>query len=176
MGWNDAGGLLNCVNPDLGSGIDPGSDLANRGIQANSNGAVYAQITVHVDHLFWDKLKQEGTPLRFDPIAAWAPADTSTTPLALDGLNKSLSATFADGTPLPDRAAYQNVPGGYTSDQSNPDQVLLDLNGVSSSSVKNLADFIAFSAQSQMHLNADGLCYVVGQNASDPFYAPGLPK
>jgi hypothetical protein len=31
---------------------------------------------------------------------------------------------------------------------------------------------MAFSAQSQTHLNANGLCYIVGQNASDPFYHP----
>jgi hypothetical protein len=110
-----------------------------------------------------------------DPIAAWAPADTSTTPLSLNTLaTKPLAVTFSDGTPLPDRAPYQNVSGGYTSDQSSAGQVVLNLNGVPSSNVAGLANFMAFSAQSQMHLNANGLCYVVGQNAADPWYAPNV--
>lgn len=58
--------------------------------------------------------------------------------------------------------------------QTNPNQIVLNLNGVPSANVPGLANFMAFSAQSQMHMNADGLCYVVGQNASDPFYAPNV--
>jgi hypothetical protein len=144
-------------------------------VQPNSNGAVIAQITIHTDHVFWDKLKQEGTPLRMDYIAAWAAVDTSTTPLDIATLAaKPLATTFSDGTPLPDRAIYQNVPGGYTTDQSNPAQVTLDVNGVPAANIKGIADFMAFSGQSQTHLNADGLCYVVGQNASDPWYVPGV--
>ena len=171
FGWNDAASYVNCVNADFGDG----EDLANRGVQTNTNGAVVAQITLHVDHLFWDKLLQEGTPLRFDPIAAWAPADTSTAPLSLNTLaTKPLATTFSDGTPLPDRAPVQNVPGGYTSDQTNPNQVTLDLNGVPSANIKGLANFMAFGAQSQMHLNADGLCFVTGQHASDPWFAPNV--
>lgn len=175
FGFNDAGGLVNCVNPDNGAGDGAGHDLGNRGINTNSNGATTAQVTLHVDHAFWDAVKIEGTPLRFDPVAAWATSANSTTPLNLNALaTRPLSTTFADGTPLPDRGPFMNVPGGYTSNQSNPDQIVLDLNGVPSSTVRGLADFMAFSAQSQMHLNADGLCYVVGQSAADPFYTPNV--
>jgi len=53
--------------------------------------------------------------------------------------------------------------------------VSLDLNGVPAPNLPGIANFMAFSAQSQMHLNADGLCYVVGQEASDPYYVPGIP-
>ena len=75
---------------------------------------------------------------------------------------------------MPDRAPVQSVPGGYTTDQSNPAQVTLGLNGVPASTLRGIGDFMAFSAQSQMHLNADGLCYIVGQNAADPFYVPAV--
>jgi hypothetical protein len=91
-------------------------------------------------------------------------------------LHHSLTETFGDGTtPLPDRGPYQNVPGGYTTDQSNPAQVVLNLAGVPSSNVPDIINFMAFSAQSQMHLNANGLCYVKGQNAADPFFNPNIP-
>jgi hypothetical protein len=172
FGWNDATSSLNCINPFNGD-MDE-ADLANRGVEPNTNGATVAQVTIHTDHVFWDKLKQEGTPLRMDHIAAWAGADTNTTPLDLGSLGtKPLATTFADGTPLPDRAPYLNNPAGtFTSDQANPDQVTLDLNGVTASNISGLSAFMAFSAQSQTHLNANGLCYIVGQNASDPFYTP----
>jgi hypothetical protein len=51
---------------------------------------------------------------------------------------------------------------------------LADLNGVPASDISGLANFMAFSAQSQTHLNANGLCYIKGQNASDPFYMPNV--
>ena len=174
FGWHDATSNLNCINPNNGD-MDE-ANLANRGVQADSNGAVIAQVTIHTDHVFWDKLKQEGTPLRMDYLAAWAPADTSVTPLDLGSLaTKPLATTFADGTPLPDRAPYLTNPAGaFTSDQTDPTQVTLDLNGVPSTNIKGLANFMAFSAQSQTHLNANGLCYIVGQNSSDPFYMPNV--
>lgn len=174
FGWNDATTNFNCINPNNGD-MDE-ANLANRGVIPNSNGAMIAQVTIHTDHVFWDKLKQEGTPLRMDYIAAWAPADTTTTPLDLRTLaDKPLATTFRDGTPLPDRAPHLvNPTGTFTSDQTDPGHVTLDLNGVPAANIKGIADFMAFSAQSQTHLNADGLCYVKGQNASDPFYVPNV--
>jgi hypothetical protein len=179
MGWNDATSNLNCVNADLGDE----ADLANRGIVVFPDSAAIAQVTMHVDHVFWDKLKQEGAALRFDPIAAFAPADTTTTPFDLNTFHtQHLLTTFADGTPLPDRAPYEPNPSpnaaAVTSDdaQPNPLQVTLNLNGVTapdgSAFPDDIVQFMAFSAQSQMHLNAQGLCYIKGQNPADPYYAP----
>jgi len=170
FGWNDATSNINCANPDFGSDENV---QANWGVQPTSSGAVVAQITLHVDHAFWDILKQEGAPLRFDPIAAWA---TTASPLDLRTLaTKPLATTFSDGvTPIPDRGLCQNAPGYTQSDQSNPAQVTLNLNGVPASNLPGIANFMAFSAQSQMHLNANGLCYIVGQQASDPYYLPDI--
>ena len=181
MGWHDATSNTNCVNADLGDE----ADLANRGIVILPDQAAIAQVTMHVDHVFWDKLKQEGAALRFDPIAAFAPQDTSTTAFSLNTFHSQhLLATFADGTPLPDRAPFQPNPspnaGANTPDdtQPNPLQVTLNLNGVTAPSggafPDDLVQFMAFSAQSQMHLNAQGLCYIKGQNAADPYYAPNV--
>jgi hypothetical protein len=155
----------------------------NRGVVIFPDQASIAQITMHVDHVFWDKLKQEGAALRFDPIAAFAPADTSTTPFSLNTFHSQhLLAVFADGSPLPDRAPYEPNPspnaGANTPDdvQPNPLQITFNLNGVTkpdgTAFPDDLVQFMAFSAQSQMHLNAQGLCYIKGQNPADPFYAP----
>ena len=181
LGWDDHDSAINCNNPDFNLAED---DPAGRGVQVTPTGAVYAQVTLHTDHIFWDQLIIHGTPLHFDQIAAWATAANSnpSTPLAIDQvLGKPLAATFADGTPLPDRGPTQPTAACYDSSfQPNPAQLTFHLSGsagsVPSSVVKNLADFMAFSGQSQMHLNADGLCYNTGQHASDPFYVPGLPK
>ncbi len=181
LGWNDATQNLNCVNADLGDE----ADLGNRGIVIFPDSAAIAQITMHVDHVFWDKLKQEGAALRFDPIAAFAPQDTSTTAFSLNAFHSQhLLTTFADGTPLPDRAPFQPNPSpnaeGVTTDdaQPNPLQVTMNLNGVTAPDgaafPDDLVQFMAFSSQSQMHLNAQGLCYIKGQNPADPYYAPNV--
>jgi hypothetical protein len=174
FGWDDHTSSINCINPFNGN-MDE-ANLANRGVEPDSNGATIAQVTVHTDHVFWDKLKQEGTPLRMDYIAAWAGSDTTATPLDLGTLgDKPLATTFADGTPLPDRAPFLDNPtGAFTTDQTDPTQVTLNLNGVTAGNIAGLSNFMAFSAQSQTHLNANGLCYIVGQNASDPFYHPSV--
>ena len=177
MGWNDATHYINCINPNNGNGEE--DNLANRGLQTNTNNATVAQVTQHVDHVFWDKLRQEGANLRFDPYAAWAPANTSpTNPFDMTTLHHPLSALFNDGvTPIPDRTPLQNPPtGSYTPGEgASNGNIAFDTNGVPAANVPDIIDFMAFSAQSQMHLNANGLCYVVGQNASDPFFNPSVP-
>jgi hypothetical protein len=46
------------------------------------------------------------------------------------------------------------------------------VNGLPTANAPDMINFMAFSAQSQMHLNANGLCYVVGQQ--DPFFNPNI--
>lgn len=174
FGWNDEGSHLNCINPDFGGN----EDLANRGIQPTNSGPVIAQATLHTDHLFWDILvEHDNVELRFDPIAAWATAANSNpaTPLDLRTLaNKPLATTFADGTPLPDRGQFQNPATACDTPGRPCAQVTMNLNGVPADRAPGLGNFMAFSAQSQMHLNSDGLCYDVGQHAPDPYFTPGL--
>ena len=81
---------------------------------------------------------------------------------------------------MPDRGPVQPTKDCYDSSfQPNPTQLTFHLSGsaglVPATVVKNLADFMAFSGQSQTHLNADGLVTTPG-DANDPFYVPGLPK
>jgi len=179
FGWNDATQMLNCVNYDWNASED---SLADRGVETNPDGTYIAQITEHTDHTFWDKLRQEGANLRFDPIAAFAPTDGGT--FWVNNSVQKLQTTFADGTtPLPDRAPFQlqpNCPNAAPINQSTNDetgdglQVILNVNGTSGlTNAMNV--FMAFSAQSQSHLNAQGLCYVVGQHANDPYFSPQVP-
>jgi hypothetical protein len=171
FGWNDATSYVNCANPDNGG---DGSQPSTRGVKPSPSGAVVSQVTLHVDHVFWDAVLIEGTPLRFDHIAGWAGAGAATTAVDLTTiLHRPLALTFADGTPLPDRGPNQN--STFISDQANPSQTVLNLHGLPSANAPDIISFMAFSAQSQMHLNANGLCYVVGQHSADPFFTPNIP-
>jgi hypothetical protein len=197
FGYDDHTHMYNCVNPDNavdGSptcSSDPIHCLAARGIQTNNSGTYIAQITLHQDHIFWDVLEHEGEPLRFDPIAAWAPVGTSLAdPYWLNNnTQQKLATTFSDGSPLPDRGPYMQGPPGYTftSDQTSPpligtcggtpcgqDQVIMNTNGATTVPSTSYPDFQVFSVQSQSHLNAQGICYIIGQHASDPFFTPNV--
>jgi hypothetical protein len=194
FGWNDAASVLNCCNSDFFSSTvscesPTGSPTpAAWGVLPTPSGEVTAQVTLHIDHAFWDFLRRE-TPsnLRFDHIAAWAPQNTTPPASPFDlrtltsggilGDNIPLFVTFPDGTPLPDRGLCQAQfapsnadPYGTASDpedQSPIIQVVLNPNGVPTTNLPGAADFMAFSAQSQMHLNDNALCYIVGQHPGD---------
>jgi hypothetical protein len=177
FGWDDHTQLLNCVNTDNGDMVI--DNLANRGVQTNNNGTYVSQITIHVDHLFWDEILHEGTPLRFDAIATWAPQNTTdANPFFINDLSQQkLTTTFSDdaGTPIPDRGPAMTGNGlpPFTTDQPNPKQVIMNTNGYNSFP-NNYADFMVFSVQSQSHLNAQGLCWAVGQHSGDPFFVPNV--
>jgi len=171
FGWDDHTQILNCVNSDYGAE----DQLQNRGVQTTSNGTYIAQITIHTDHVFWDTLLHEGEPLRLDPIVAWMPSNTALdNPFFINDLTQQLSTVFDGGTPLPDRGPFMTGNGMmFMSNQGNPNQVIMNTSGINN--FPNLyPDFMAFSAQSQAHLNAQGLCYIVGQHASDPYYVPNV--
>jgi len=177
FGWDDHTQILNCINPDNGTGAE--DNLANRGVQTNNNGTYVAQITLHADHVFWDTLLHEGEPLRLDPVVAWAPpATTAIDPFFVNDLTQQGLATVFQGdagTTLPDRGPYMTGNGlqPFISNQPNPNQVIMNTSGINGFP-RLYPDFMAFSAQSQMHLNAQGLCYTVGQHASDPYFVPNV--
>jgi hypothetical protein len=137
-------------------------------------------------------LLHEGEPLRFDPIAAFAPADTTqNNPFWINNLTgQHLATTFADGTPLPDRGPYMQGPPGYSfvSDMTTPpaigancignpcsDEVIMSVNTDGPDiPPTDYPDFMEFSVQSQTHLNAQGICYIEGQHAADPYFNPNV--
>jgi len=97
--------MLNCVNYDWTNSED---NLADRGVETNPSGTTIAQITMHTDHVFWDKLRQEGANLRFDPIAAYAPLDGGT--FFINDSQQKIEATFSDGLKLPTGHRFSQTP------------------------------------------------------------------
>ena len=148
LGWAAPAQYINCNNPDNG-----GADMP--GVQPSASTAARAQLTFHMDHLFWGALGVEDPPPHFDPFAARSQVVAGRSVVTLDDLQGVAVTNLVDRMlrPVPDRGAQTR---GYT--PRNADALSYDLGG--SSNLHDLRDFVTFSARSNGHLNADGLCYV----------------
>lgn len=123
-------------NRDCTNGTDETAGLVVR-----NNSTTEAEITLHIEHLFWDTLGSEQTRLRFEAIAAMADERGQITWEALAGQSLS-DLRRADGSPLVDEDGTRVVynPG------SNP--------------IENLQQFIVAATRTQAHLNGAGLCTI----------------
>lgn len=148
LGLKNPSSYLNCQNTDL----EATGDEFPRGIQASTSKSTTVQITIHTDHGFWDKLNVEGTPLHFDPIAANASTDGTVTIDDLVDVDVTGFKTKA-GDVLPARSLVSD----YTAPTG---QLKYDTNGTSFTKANSLASYLAYSAASGGHMNADGECEV----------------
>ena len=139
---------INCNNPDNG-----GDDLP--GVAPNANNAVTAQITLHIDHLFWGALGAEDPPLRFDHIASRARGTGALGEVTMDDLMGVVPTNLRDrmNRAVADRGGQTM---GYTA--RDPNALSFDLGG--NTGLNDLRDFIAFSQRASGHLNSEGLCAV----------------
>ncbi|MDB4931912.1 MAG: hypothetical protein JWM10_4396 [Myxococcaceae bacterium] len=148
LGWTAAAQYLNCNNPDNG-----GDDVP--GVQPSATAAVRAQLTFHMDHLFWGSLGVEDPPPHFDQFAARSQLVMGASVVTLDDLAGVAPTNLVDRMmrPVPDR-------GGQTMGYAprNANALSFDLGG--NAALRDLRDFVTFSARGNGHLNADGLCFV----------------
>jgi hypothetical protein len=154
LGFKNASSYINCQNADL----QKVGDEFPRGLQPDANKSVTAQITIHTDHAFWNKLNVEGTPMHFDPIAAnsstygTAGSEATVSNADLDAVDITGFKTKT-GEALPARSLVSD----YTAPAG---QLKFDANGTSFSKANSFAAFLSYSAASGGHLNADGECEV----------------
>lgn len=148
LGWSAPAQYINCNNPENGGDEMPG-------VQPSASTAARAQITFHMDHLFWGALGVENPPLHFDQYAARARTTAGVSEVTLDDLEGVAPTNLLDRMmrPVPDRGAQTM---GYTPRSASA--LSFDLGGTSG--IRDLRDFVTFSARSYGHLNADGLCFV----------------
>jgi hypothetical protein len=154
LGFKNPSSYINCRNADL----TPVDGEFPRGIQANADESTIVQITIHTDHVFWDALNVEGTPLHFDPIAAHAStygdAGEPGTVTTDDLIDVDISGfQTKQGETLP----WRSLVSDYTAPNG---QMRYEPNGTSFSVVNSLASYLAYSAASGGHMNADGECEV----------------
>lgn len=131
-------------NPTKNANCTNGLDDTD-GVVIRSNATTEAEITIHVEHLFWDTLGTEGAGLRFDAIAAVAGGDMSVTSEEI-ATQTLANLKGADGMPLKDD---MGMPVIY-----NPGSVPL--------ASQDLWAFIQASSASMAHLNGEGLCTING--------------
>ena len=129
-------------NPTNNAACTNGDD-GKQGVVVKANSTAEAEITLHVDHLFWDSLGSEEAALRFDAIAAKADASGAVAWSALES-QPLAQPVDAQGNPLKD-AEGKNL-------SYNPGSATL--------SGQQLAAFISESQSRAGHLNGGGLCTV----------------
>ena len=148
LGWTAPTQYINCNNPENG-----GEDMP--GVQPSDTTAVRAQLTFHMDHLFWGALGAEDPPPHFDQFASRAQVSSGMAVVTLDDLMGVVPTNLIDRMmrAVPDRGGQTM---GYT--PRNANALSFDLGG--NSGIRDLRDFVTFSARTNGHLNADGLCFV----------------
>jgi hypothetical protein len=154
FGVADPTRYVNCHNPEIGESDEP----KNRGVRPSADGATRAQLTLHTDHAFWDQADVEGTPLRFDALAARVQSfgdAQAEHELRLSDLADVSPSALSDrrGDPVRDRAQQTS---GYAQGAVAPP--VYGSNGVEE--ITDLRTFVAYNNRAQGHLNSDGLCLV----------------
>ncbi len=130
MGFPVSAHMADCIN-----GVD-----GTMGIVVPENSVAEAEVTIHAEHMFYDRLgTHRGVQLRFDAFAAMADAHKVITPEGLAAQNL-LDLRGVDGGELKDDqgkpVTYE--PGAYT--------------------VRTLQEFVTQSVVDQAHLNGGGVC------------------
>lgn len=146
IGLRNPSTYANCRNTDLNQ---VGGEFP-RGVQVSAALGTTAQITLHTDHAFWDTLNVEGTPLHFDAIAAQA---NSAGAVTIDDL------VATDVTAVTTRAGAKLLWRSLVPDYTAPaGQVKYNANGTTFARANSLASYLAYSAASGGHMNANGEC------------------
>jgi hypothetical protein len=132
MGFPVDARMKDCIN-----GVD-----GTQGIIVPESSVAEAEVTIHAEHMFYDRLgTHRGVLLRFDALAATANADKVITPEGLAS-QRLLDLRDAEGRELKDAQGKPVVyePGAYT--------------------VRTLQEFVTQSIVDQAHLNGGGVCTV----------------
>jgi hypothetical protein len=173
FGFSTPTDYVNCQNQSLPGMPNPGEDYP-RGIQVSPSQSAIAQVTIHMDHPFWESLA-ENSPVHFDQIAAQYVGRSSPTAHTEDMKGVPFYA-FTDraGTPLP----WRNCAGSYYMTPGNGQMrfdtlsVPIDPHGTCTGTVGNdftqdqcpgirdYYDYLRFSQSTQGHLNSQGLCFI----------------
>jgi hypothetical protein len=172
MGFNTPTNYVNCENgTDLsGKGIN-GEDHP-RGVQVKGNQSIVAQVTIHMDHPFWESFA-ENSPLHWDQIAAHYVGAAGVPLVHTEDLKGVSFLGFTDktGAPLPWRncSGTNYMPPGSGQMNFDPLTVPVDPSATDpSKALRDYFDYIRYTQSTQGHLNSQGLCFIARQ-----YPAPG---
>ena len=153
--------FLNCQNQD-NQGAAFEDEEYQRGIAVPVNGDALAQITLHLEHVWFSATVHDPT-LRFDQLAArlvGKPEDAIVTLDDLTGVDPT-AFTDASGAPLPFRNCDGSaLPAGKQLRFDNG-SVPVDPGASPQNALRDYRDFIQYVQSTQGHLNGgEGLCFV----------------
>jgi hypothetical protein len=160
---------VNCVNYSA-------SELAGhdvRGVQSSTSQSEIEQVTVHMDHPFWESF-EEDTPVHWNQIAAQYIGQANPT-AHLDDFKGLPFSPFKDknGVVIPWQwceTAYS--PPGNGAMSFSTLSVPIDPNGTCTGTIgqdftlancpaiRDYYDYIRYTQSTQGHLNSQGLCYI----------------
>jgi len=170
LGFSTPTNYVNCVNYTLSQQIG----MTVRGVQTSPSQSEAEQITVHMDHPFWESF-EEDTPVHWDQIAAQYIGQTN--PIAHTEDFKGVPFepfTDKNGTVMPwhDCEPSMYTPPGNGAMSFSTLSVPVDPGGTCTGPVgqdaakddckyiRDYYDFIRYTQSTQGHLNSQGLCYI----------------
>jgi hypothetical protein len=168
---------VNCQNAAPGAGVGIGGEEFPRGLQASTSQSVVAQVTVHMDHPFWQSFAED-SPVHWDQIAAQyvgvRAADGGLIESHIDDFRGVPFQGFTDhqGAPLP----WRNCAG--TTNYMSPGNGQMFFSTLSipvdphatdpAKAIRDYYDYIRYTQSTQGHLNSQGLCYIDRQFPAPP--------
>ena len=167
---------INCVNYSVSERV--GHDV--RGVQASATGTDIEQVTVHMDHPFWESF-EEDTPTHWDQIAGQYIGQTNPT-AHLEDMKGVSFQPFKDknGVVMPWHWCEDYTPPSNGAMSFDTLSVPVDPMGTCTGtvgqdytqddckSIRDYYDFMKYTQSTQGHLNSQGLCFVDRQ-----YPAPG---
>ncbi len=176
LGFSTPTNYVNCINYTLSEQ----TNATIRGVQASTSSSEVEQVTVHMDHPFWESF-EEDTPVHWDQIAGQYVGVNS--PVAhTEDLKGVPFNPFTDkaGNVMPWRDCEPTL---YTPPTNGPMSfstlsVPQDPKGTCTGSegqdfskdncpaIRDYYDFMRYTQSTQGHLNSQGLCYIDRQYAA----------
>lgn len=161
--------FVNCQNQD-NQGAAFEDEEFPRGIAVRANADALAQITLHLEHIWFSSTSHDPT-LRFDQLAARLVGKPEGTAVRLDDLVGLDPTAFVDaeGTPLPFRNCEGSpLPAGKQL-RFDSGSVPVDPGAKPSAALRDYRDFIQYVQSAQGHLNGgEGLCFIERRYPSPP--------
>jgi hypothetical protein len=170
LGFSTPTNYVNCVNYTLSQQ----ENATIRGVQASPSQSEIEQVTVHMDHPFWESF-QEDTPVHWDPIAAQYIGVTNPIARTEDMKGVPFNPFFdKNGNTSPWRdcepSLYTPPTNGAMSFSTlsvpqNPHGTCTGAVGQDFSkddcpAIRDYYDFMRYTQSTQGHLNSQGLCYI----------------
>jgi len=160
----------NAQNPANDPAAPLGDEEHQRGIAVVANQATTAQLTFHLDHVFWESFVHD-SPAHFDPFAAKLAGVASPPVLTLEDFRGAGFQPFVDaqGHAVPWRSCLADATPPGTGAMSF-DTLTIPVNpiGDPATAIRDFADYVRYNQSTFGHLNSDGLSFVDRQYPSPP--------